>query len=631
MYYRIYLIIFILFEFCATHAQSVTINGKVVNRLTQENLIGASVRIGNRGTITNNEGNFIIHYLPNSSFNQLIISHIGYVTVKKSITVLNKNEKIELEEIATNLAEITISSSARSIIEKAIEKIPDNYPSHTFGMKGIQREYNRFSEKDYIYLLESYLDAQISSYSKPKDDIKIQVKELKKQVFKDLDTLSFVRWGATSRLLEYLDFVKKRDSFINLDDLKKYDYKINEVTQFEGKEVYAIDFKPKKINGMKYEGRLYIETNSYAFIGAKYHLTNDYSKKTSLMFTILNEQFETFYQFFNNKWYIRNIKYEREISAKPFFSAKKIPSLLSLEYVCSEIDTTHFSEIDYKQNTQLADILLDNTTKYDSTFWTTFQGYLRDKETNSFLERRNINEKVFTKSDKKYKLFNLNKISKYFLYNVHFGLSLSNFPVSFSNNVTSINFAQTQHNFNVDAIQNNYEYSAIGIGFFTNFGLGKNFYFDIINHNNYNIGGTHFRSEQIGLRKDFNISFLHRPIFCSPSLNYFTAVVEKDFGEYLLPKSLGDYLEFEGDKVGVSARDTQRTLSLGLGITLELTRWKKLSLGLQYHIPINETNEILLNEKKGFFLFRGTKTFTSNPILPLHQNNWNLTLGLSFK
>lgn len=630
MYFRIYLTIFILFEFCAIHAQNLTINGKVVNNLTQENLIGASIRIGNRGTITNNEGNFILHYLPNSSINQLLISHIGYVTVKKLVNNLNKNERIELEEIATNLAEITISSSARSIVEKAIEKIPDNYPSQTFGMKGIQREYNRLSEKDYIYLLESYLDAQISSYSKPKDGVKIQLKELKKQVFKDLDTLSFVRWGATSRLLEYLDFVKKRDSFINIDDLKKYDYTISEITQFDGKEVYAIDFKPKKLNGMKYEGRLYIETNSYAFIGVKYHL-NDYSKKTSLIFTILNEQFETFYQCLNNKWYIRNIKYEREISAKPLLSSKKIPSLLSLEYVCTEIDTTQFSKIGYKQNTQWADILLDNTTKYDSTFWTKYQGYLRDRETNSFLEHRNIDEKVFIKYDKKNRLFNINKISKYLFYNVHFGLSLSNFPVSFSNNITSINFVQTQHNFNVNATQNNYEYSNIGVGFFTNFGLGKSFYFDIINHNNYNIGGTHLHSEQVGLRKEFKVNSLHRSIYCSPSLNYFTTFVEKDFGEYSLPKSLADNLGFEGDNVGVSARKTQRTLSLGLSVALELTRWKKLSLGLQYHIPMTETNEVLLNEEKGFFLFRGTKTFASNPILPLNQSNWNLTLGLSFK
>ena len=233
--------------------------------------------------------------------------------------------------------------------------------------------------------------------------------------------------------------------------------------------------------------------------------------------------------------------------------------------------------------------------------------------------------------DEQKRFLNWGKIYKYILYNTHYGIFVSNFPISITNNFSELNFSLPRNNFSVKATQQNYAYSNVGIGLFTSFGLGKKIYFNMFDHDNYNLGGSHIISSQYGLQREFKFNTAHRPFYVSPFVNYYTTTVSKDFGEFAMNESLANYLKFDGDKLGVCVSRIQKTVSLGTNISLELSRWKKLSFGLQYHILISETNEVSLNEKKGFFLFRGKEIFPTESILPINQNKWTFTIGLTLK
>ena len=110
MFYK-YLILFI---FCISTAYSQSrITGVVINAENNSRLPSASVFINNssRGTITDNEGKFVITGITEANF-ELVISYAGFTTVPLKITAANINSfhTVRLYPRRTDLAEIKIMS-----------------------------------------------------------------------------------------------------------------------------------------------------------------------------------------------------------------------------------------------------------------------------------------------------------------------------------------------------------------------------------------------------------------------------------------------------------------------------------------------------------------------------------------
>jgi hypothetical protein len=145
-------------------AQSNIIQGIVVDSISKKPLSGVSVSFSNnKGTITNEKGYFILRsqLFSLSKKNKLSISYVGYNPIIFNVLASNEVIEINLVPLQKELQEVIIFSKTKSIIERAIERIPFNYPLKPTTINGLLRVNVTINDTDYFYKS----DAMIQVYA----------------------------------------------------------------------------------------------------------------------------------------------------------------------------------------------------------------------------------------------------------------------------------------------------------------------------------------------------------------------------------------------------------------------------------------------------------------------------------
>ncbi len=120
-----------------TIAQSLNINGRVYDKKTGENLVGANIIVKgtNLGTITDLDGNFKIK-LPNSKKATLVVSYIGYKTKSVKVTSDNpeitiglapdvlKTSEVVISGLASTVKRVNLANSVGTISNKELSMVP---------------------------------------------------------------------------------------------------------------------------------------------------------------------------------------------------------------------------------------------------------------------------------------------------------------------------------------------------------------------------------------------------------------------------------------------------------------------------------------------------------------------------
>jgi hypothetical protein len=108
------------------------INGKVIDSLSQTPLPYISVITlnKNKGTVTNEKGNYQLDLHNLSNNDSISFQSIGYITITRSIADLKNTPNIKLTENVFDLKEVYIlnnNESPKSIVKKVLEKKDENY------------------------------------------------------------------------------------------------------------------------------------------------------------------------------------------------------------------------------------------------------------------------------------------------------------------------------------------------------------------------------------------------------------------------------------------------------------------------------------------------------------------------
>jgi hypothetical protein len=273
------------------------ISGKVIDDQSQQPLPYTALYLegAREGTVTNKNGDFFLK-IKNTKNDTLNISYIGYSVLRISIDKLkNRFATISLSPVVMNLNEVVVKSfSPTALINKAIEKIPENYPDKAMNLTGFYRE--AVVENSYpIQFLEVILEIYKTAYNdhKSHDQVKILMGTQKNDIrsSKIWDFIEFVD-GPYEVLQADLarnpdDFIRVTQSSLNFLDVKYfrlYNYSLKEgVYGDKNKAVYIIDFNPKvKPRRAQYAGKIYIEKYSLAFIRLEYQIQKDRIKLASL-------------------------------------------------------------------------------------------------------------------------------------------------------------------------------------------------------------------------------------------------------------------------------------------------------------------------------------------------------------
>ncbi len=359
------------------------LSGIVKDQKTKQILPYASLGIRSKhmGTISNQDGEFSLSLSAENLNDTLVFSFVGYQNTQIKVADLQKNEiEIFLTKDFISLQEVIIrNNDPEALIKAAVHRINENYPQQASNLTSFYRE-SVLKNNKYMIYLESVLDIYKSSYSHQNNLERVKIfKSRKIYDVTRLDTISFRLKGGISGCLQ-LDIVKNIPEFLNKEYAHFYNYRLADISTYNNKPVYIVDFKPKpNLSEPLLEGRIYIETNNLAIIRAefgyeKHRLTElkdrfiiKGSAKTKARPTMV--KYTVSYRDINGKYHLSHVLGNLKFKVK---NKKKLFSnhfTTSFEMATTNMKTDNVVKFKYKETIHPTTIFSNHKTKYDPNFW----------------------------------------------------------------------------------------------------------------------------------------------------------------------------------------------------------------------------------------------------------------------
>jgi len=369
------------------------IRGVLIVKDSEETIPYANVCIvgHNIGTITNNEGEFIIKIHSKYSDEFLGFSCIGYKTVNKQISELeNEKDTIYLSAEYIPIQEVIIRySDPVYLIKNAKYNISKNYCNVPSLLTAFYRETIQ-KNNNYVAVMEALLYIYKGPYSGSyrQDQVKIH-KSRKTYDTKRFDTLAFkLKGGLRTGIL--LDVAKKLPNFLDEEYFEFYDYSLSDIILIDDKPAYVIDFDQKiSINYPLFKGKIYIDLNTLAIRSVEFTISPSSIENASQILVLkkprktkikaLGADYLIRYREVNGKYFLSHIK--TNVSFRVRKRKKLFGSVYSLtsEIAVNEIDTTDIKRFKLRDIANTHEIFEDQISEYTTAFWGDFN-YIKPEQ-----------------------------------------------------------------------------------------------------------------------------------------------------------------------------------------------------------------------------------------------------------
>lgn len=299
------------------------VTGRIVDVSTNQPLEYAHIGIENTtiGTVTNSNGSFSLLIDDNAEHETLVVNYIGYSTKKISLkAVPEKNWVIKMQSITRRLEEVIVTTEKRSIVEEAIDAIPDNYDLEPMVINAFYRA-SLSHDDTVIQLTETALEI----FRTPKrNKFETNLRIAKGRVGRD--TIAFaglmnVNAGIGPDVIIVASFLEDH-RVIQKKFLKDHEFRLTDITSYDGFDVYVVEFDVANDEVKTgYQGKMLIDVESLAFIQISYQFSDKTAPpplfKGSLAGKILGLQdsywtrseTELNYHKVNGKWYASHVRY----------------------------------------------------------------------------------------------------------------------------------------------------------------------------------------------------------------------------------------------------------------------------------------------------------------------------------
>ena len=613
-------------------SQNISISGKIIDTNTKKPISYANVSIERTGfgTVSNYDGAFTLK-LPGCFKNKkLTVSYMGYNTYKIPVANISNNLIIRLKKTNILLNEITVfpDSTLLDLLRKAYNSINKNYSQKPTLYEGFYRETLKTDSNQYLYFSEADIQTYKNSYKNSSDYGQVKILKSRKNIFPGSDTINNVKFYAGIYAANTDDIVKKKISFINPKKFKNYHYELNYITKLNGKDVYVISFDTKN-DSLKgnYSGTLYIDKESLAYIQADYIPTKrgiERRNKKDIQHPYIkrqNAKCKVIYTKFNNKWHIKyvffNMYFINSIYNSNLFYTK--------ECLTTKIQTDSVKPIPYSEQISYTDIFLDKSTEYNNSFWKDYNVIEQDSLNNQKI-------KLFYSNNESKKLLTTKQIVKPTAkdvilkvaskINISYGITYiplnskgGNYDLTYLDNTNNEIFSINKNISPFEQfyiIENEIQYKIT-----KNFGLDFNF-LTSLNKKSY-IDGY-----DLGFTYRTPIKQKGKPIFINASLVFSNNgfykkldAINNDYGDFKINNK-----KINADKLTVFIGDNYLGIKPKITISQRIGRFLELTFNAAYLFDFNHKEQIVVEEKSGFFLTRKTaKTDIENTNINLLIDN----------
>jgi CubicO group peptidase (beta-lactamase class C family) len=404
MKFHLFLALFICSSIASFAQQNgkMVLAGRIVDADNKEGIAYASLGISQKGigTITNGTGEFIFNLERTNIADSIRISCIGYKTKTVAVVELNSMQKpltIALAKSNIPLKEVTVEyRDPMKIIQKAIERIPQNYINTPHVIRGFYRE-NTMKGNTPLQLSEAVFDIYNFGYGDKRQDMFRLVKardEKNERDFHDLEA------GQKPAAIFNDDIVKRiaGSDILDRDGMKKHDYEVKGIVDINGSLAYEIDFAEKPgITGNTYRGKIFIDIKSYAFIYFDYGLnpegmkslkSGNFAQRTlnnlmGVTLRVKSNHNRIRYQKVDDKWVLANVVGDNDLYIRAPNLGYDMVISIKFNYVVTQVDTTQTTP--FKEKMRSGEHILDHDTNEGEEFWKDYNILLPDYNTEELI------------------------------------------------------------------------------------------------------------------------------------------------------------------------------------------------------------------------------------------------------
>ncbi|GHT60975.1 hypothetical protein FACS189451_02050 [Bacteroidia bacterium] len=254
-----------------------TISGSVKNIRTKKKIayVNVSVVGTNVGTISNEDGEFVLKLTNSLETTEIELSSVGYYNSKIEVSQdheQNRTFYMNPRSLELSTVEVLSWENPRELIAAALDKVGINYSLTPNLMTGFYRETAQKSKK-YINVSEAVIHLYKDSY---KDDIykeRVQILKGRSLISPSLSDTLAVKLVGGPNLAIFCDIVKNPGMILDKNLLFYYTYKMGDMTSINNRLQYVVHFTPQVlIDQPLYSGIFYIDRETLAFTRAEFKM-----------------------------------------------------------------------------------------------------------------------------------------------------------------------------------------------------------------------------------------------------------------------------------------------------------------------------------------------------------------------
>ncbi|MEN6456850.1 MAG: carboxypeptidase-like regulatory domain-containing protein [Prolixibacteraceae bacterium] len=345
---------------------------------------GVSVMNEPFGTISNKDGVYELKIPKNYQKSIIVFSCMGFVqTSLDPDTLKTETVNVKLCPFNVRIGEVMVSAvNPITILDNFEDRISVNYPDEIRLMTSFYREV-LLQDKTYVNVSEAVIQILKSAYDQTSREDRIRFlkgrKSLDVQPFRWVD---FKMQGGPFYMTK-LDVVRTMDTFLDKEYRRFYKYELDYLIDYFGRPTYIILFEPNgKIDFPCYEGRLFIDRETYALVHAEFSLSKDgmkYARKSLIRkkpkgFKVrpLNLDYRVTYRNNEGRWSLNTA--QTSVRFRVRSRNDKINSVFHSvsDLLVTSHEQTALRRFDKDETFLPTDIFTEMIIDYDKEFWGDF-------------------------------------------------------------------------------------------------------------------------------------------------------------------------------------------------------------------------------------------------------------------
>ncbi len=361
----------------------IEIRGRVMDKSDRQPLPYSSIYLSGKtiGTVTNDNGQFLLKLPSENLEDTLIISSIGYKRIKGSVSsFMNEERDYLLKPDAISIQEVIIRKiSPVNLLQSATEAVYENYPDKPSILNSFYRELIKKGSR-YVMVSEAILENYKPGYNRTSASDKVKILKGRKSQDPGAKDTVILKLKAGLHTMLQLDVVKNMPDFLTGENTQDYDYRMSDIVVDNGREQYAIEFSPKKgSENIYYKGRILLDVRNLAFTWVEFYIdpekldmatSNFIVKKPAYMkVKVLKANYKIAFRKTGNKYYLHMIECETEFRIKDRHQISGSVYHTGLEMAVTEIDTINASRFKIRETARLNEFFTDQLGAYDESFW----------------------------------------------------------------------------------------------------------------------------------------------------------------------------------------------------------------------------------------------------------------------